>query len=401
MEAVLDRTLDVDGHEMSPCQKWGEVFGEAGARIAELTEPMLRRLGDQNFSNPDLEGDLEEITPETVWNVRGTDAPGAFDFSRRLRVMDEMGIEKQLIFPSFALVVMPLMSPETPARSFLRSIGVDLSDEELVALGRAGLNECNAWAARTTAIDRDRLRPVAYLPHCETPEALVEEATSLLASGVRALHVSHGVPLGGRSPAHPDLDPFWDLFGHHNAICVTHVGGEPGFMVSAEWKNAPAFAPGKVESHEIGLEPYSFATLHLAICNFLACMLLGGVFERHPDLRFGALELGSSWLGPLADMYDMWARDMYSVRLKPFISKLPSEYLRSNVRVTPFSEVDPIERQLAQYPHLLECYCYSTDYPHIEGGKDVKRRLLERISPLGPDVVQKYFVENAQLLFPT
>ena len=37
-------------------------------------------------------------------------------------------------------------------------------------------------------------------------------------------------------------------------------------MVSAEWKNAPAFAPGKVESHEIGLEPYSFAVLHLAIC---------------------------------------------------------------------------------------------------------------------------------------
>jgi hypothetical protein len=50
-----------------------------------------------------------------------------------------------------------------------------------------------------------------------------------------------------------------------------------------------------------------------------------------------------------------------------------------------------------RYPHLEECYCYSTDYPHPEGGKNSKALL---VAPLGDDVSEKYFVSNGQLLFP-
>src|SRR5258708_19280735 len=35
--------------------------------------------------------------------------------------------------------------------------------------------------------------------------------------------------------------------------------------------------------------------------HFISMLVLGGVFERFPSLRFGAIEVGGGWLGPLAE----------------------------------------------------------------------------------------------------
>ena len=194
---------------------------------------------------------------------------------------------------------------------------------------------------------------------------------------------------------------FWELLESNNVVCVTHVGNEQGLLASSVWNKAPAFKLGKVQSHELGLEPYSFATVHYVSSHFLTVMILGGVFERFPRLRFGAIEQGASWLGPLAEQLDMWAHDVYAKRLQPFISMLPSEYLARNVRVTPFNEFEPIERDLARFPQVQECYCYSSDYPHVEGGKNSKALLYEKVAPLGDDVVERFFTTNAEWLLPS
>src|SRR3954468_23503263 len=108
--SILDCTLDVDAHEMAPSHLWGEVFGEAAGKIAELAVPVLKKTGANDFYNPDVKGDLEPATEENVWFIRGSRAPGAFDMTRRIEVMDVMGIERQLIFPSFALFANHLFS---------------------------------------------------------------------------------------------------------------------------------------------------------------------------------------------------------------------------------------------------------------------------------------------------
>jgi hypothetical protein len=79
---------------------------------------------------------------------------------------------------------------------------------------------------------------------------------------------------------------------------------------------------------------------------------------------------------------------------------LPSEYLARNVRVTPFNTFEPVEQHFQRYPHLQDCYCYSTDYPHVEGGVDIKNVFKERLSSLSPALVEKFFVGNGQLLLP-
>lgn len=394
---LLDRTLDVDSHEMVPAQQWGEVFGPAAGRIAILAEPFMRKTGGNDFSNPTFAGDIEDITYDNVWNIRGTRAPGASDFSRRIEVIDLMGVMRQLVFPSYALIAEQFLDGND---FILRDqVETNLPLPELRALGRAGLDEYNEWAVKLAHLCPDRLRPVAYLAHGNSADELIAEATDLINRGIPAVHLSSGSPPAGLSPADPKLDPLWTVLEENDVPILLHVGGGFSFL-DAAWGRAPAFKPGKVQSHELGLEPYTFSTLHMSACNYLTVMILGGVFERFPRLRFGAIELGAAWLGGLAEHLDLWAAGVYAHRLKPFISMLPSEYMARNVRVTPFNNLEPIEEHLLRYPHLVNCYCYSTDYPHIEGGTDIKRILHERVAPLGDEVLEKFFATNAELLLP-
>jgi predicted TIM-barrel fold metal-dependent hydrolase len=396
---LLDQALDIDAHEMTPSHLWGDVFGEAAARIAELAEPVLKKTGANDFYNPAVNGDNEDITDENVWNIRGSRAPGAFDMSRRLSVMDVMGVQRQFVFPSFALFAVHLyVGNESTHRD---RYGLTLPEDEIRALGRAGIDEYNDWVVRESAKDPERIRPVAYINAGSTTEELFEQTKDLIDRGALAINLPAGHPPGGCSPASEELDPYWAMLAERNIAVLVHVGGEFGFLKSPVWGRAPAFKPGKVESNELGSEPFSFATMSLAICNYLTALTLGGVFERHPNLRFGAIEIGAGWLGPWAENLDMWARDVYSVRMKPFISKLPSEYLASNVRVTPFNNIEPIEKYFERFPHLATSYCFSTDYPHIEGGKDIKRTLIKQISPLGEGIIQKFFRTNSELLLPS
>jgi len=177
------------------------------------------------------------------------------------------------------------------------------------------------------------------------------------------------------------------------------VGSDLGFLSSSEWSNAPAFKPHKL-ALEVGLEPYSYSTLHLAIEHFLTVMVMGGAFERHPSLRFGAIELGAHWLGPLADSLDMWATKVFARRMENTISMKPSEYLARNVRVTPHNVVEPVAEFFRRYPRLASCYCYSTDYPHLEGGAHIKTKVYEMLKPLGDELLEKYFVANGEWLLP-
>ena len=81
------------------------------------------------------------------------------------------------------------------------------------------------------------------------------------------------------------------------------------------------------------------------------------------------------------------------------LSLRPSEYLARNVRVSTLLD-DPVERWIARYPQLQDCYCYSSDFPHTEGRPYSLDRFYERVAPLGDEILEKFFVTNAELLLP-
>jgi predicted TIM-barrel fold metal-dependent hydrolase len=346
--------------------------------------------------------DNAEITPESVWFIRGTDAPSAVDFTRRLAVMDAMGSRRQLVFASFAILALNFaVGGEDQLRRFTMTDPSEALDvETLRALGHRGLAEHNEWAVRTTALDPDRLRAVALVAPLGSPDDLISDVTDLIERGIRGIQLPSSIPPAGTSPANPALDPLWALLAEADVPVMLHVSGEAGFLASMAWGNAPAFAPGKVESTELGLEPFSMATFHNAITTYVTAMVLGGVFERHPNLRFGAIECGAHWLGPLAENLDMWATKVFQSRLSPFLSTKPSDYVARNVRVTPFALWEDVRSYIERYPQLADCYCYSTDYPHFEGGVNSMQLFHDRLAPLGEEVVDKFFRRNGELLLP-
>src|SRR3546814_6372637 len=77
---------------------------------------------------------------------------------------------------------------------------------------------------------------------------------------------------------------------------------------------------------------------HMAPELYLQTMVMGGVFERFPRLRFGIIEFGAGWVGPAVERMDIWVD--FQAKLGVKYAMRPSEYLRRNVRVTPFWHED-------------------------------------------------------------
>jgi predicted TIM-barrel fold metal-dependent hydrolase len=127
-------------------------------------------------------------------------------------------------------------------------------------------------------------------------------------------------------------------------------------------------------------------------------MVLGGVFERFPRLRVGLMEVGAYWVGPAARRMDLYVKVFPGASAAKFSMK-PSEYVARNVRVSPFN-FEPVDRYFQDDPNLADVFCYSTDYPHVEGTKDSMKNMLAKVEPLGEEITTKFFRTNAEWLLP-
>jgi predicted TIM-barrel fold metal-dependent hydrolase len=270
---------------------------------------------------------------------------------------------------------------------------------DFAKLGREGIEAHNRWAIQTTKQTKQRVRPVGILL-TDSIDAMVRQTEQMIAAGIQALMIPANTAPGGGSPGSPALDPFWRMCAEANVPVTLHLGTERGFLASTAWSaNVDVFKPSYNSTIEFVIEPLSCVTVHYAPENFVAAMVMGGVFERHPNLRFGIIELSATWVGPLAERLDMWAEKMFQSRFKSILSMRPSEYLARNVRVTPF-HFEPVDMYFERFPNLADVFCYSTDYPHFEGGKDSKRVLAQRLAGHSAEVRDKFFYQNATWLLP-
>lgn len=389
LSSYAGRMIDVDSHEMLPAQVWVEEFGEETAALAErFKQGQPNNPGGMNF--PDFRADDVPISAESVWSLKGSTAPGAVSVKRRLDVMDFTGISRQLMYPSgiTTLGVVMLGSDGT----FMQGVGEDprTYGQMLVEVG-------NQWLVKQAGIS-DRIRPVAAL-YGDTLNALMDNAQALIDGGIKAITMMASTPPAGLSPAHSDLDPLWAMLSKADVAVTLHLGSGGGFLKTEQWGTAPAFEGFKVNV-EFDLSPWRLSIQHLAAENYLATMVTGGVFQRFPTLRFGVIELGAYWLGPLAARLDLWHdnNQSFGVNATQRLPQRPSSYIARNVRVTPF-HFEPVDYYIDHYG-LADVYCYSSDYPHIEGGRSPMHKFAARLERFGPEMMEKFFVTNGQFLLP-
>lgn len=390
LDSLHGRVLDVCSFEQTPFAWHGKVYGERGQRFRDANMDLVRPF-EGVYGEPD--GTDTELTPQLIWETKGVNAPSAADLNRRPEVLDVMGIQRQMVFPAILLLALP--------QAFGKATFCPSPTSEQILTSRELLDAYNEWAAELTNRYADRLRVSgALVTHEVSPEEMVQKAEHLIELGVKAILIPTKVPPAGLSPADPALDPFYALLAGHNVPLI--LRGTPlttGFRASAVWGATPASVWEGGRS--VGRLADFVTDVHQAEEHFLTSMVYGGVFERNPTLRLGVFKVGASWIGPLAERMD---RGLPPFVYNDHLPMKPSEYLARNVRVSPFADseddFEPVEVWLERYPHIQDVYCYSSDYPLVEGGQWSMKKYYDRLAPLGDEIVNKFFCTNARLILP-
>jgi predicted TIM-barrel fold metal-dependent hydrolase len=124
----------------------------------------------------------------------------------------------------------------------------------------------------------------------------------------------------------------------------------------------------------------------------LATMILDGLFERFPALRCGVIEQGASWLPGWMRQLDS-AADAFRRNEKRLenLSLRPSEYVRRQIRVTPYPAEDTGWIVENAGPEVC---LFSSDYPHVEGGRNPLKRFATSVGHCSEDAQQRFYHDN-------
>lgn len=298
-------------------------------------------------------------------------ATGSFLAEDRPRALDLLGFASQLIFNTFANGTL---------------CAVEHSGDLNLAYGMARAH--NRAITEFCAVDR-RLLAVGYVPLADfaRAEAMAEEALSL---GCAALMVASACP-PGHSPSHTALDPVWAQAQEAGVPVVFHVGGGGRLLDPAYFENGlpavPDFHGGAENFRSVDYMAIPYPPMQT-----LATLIIDGVLDRFPDLRIGVIEQGASWLPGLMRMLES-AADAFSKneeRLRR-LSLRPAEFIRRQVRVTPYPHEDTgwIIEQSGE-----EVCMFSSDYPHVEGGRNPLARFEKSLGDASDRVRDRFYASN-------
>jgi len=304
-------------------------------------------------------------------------ALGAFDKVDRVTALDLLGFRKQLVFATHS-VAMPFS-----ASSRL---------EPTLRYGAARAH--NRHMADFCSAD-PRLIGVAVVP-LDEPDLAIAELEFALEAGLGAAWLPHR-PCGDRSPGHVDFDPLWARLAEARVPFVLHVGGAP-LQLAKAWMNNGRPATKDWLGGGENLRTKDIALLHEGPEAFLTMLVLDGVLERHPGLRGACVELGAGWVPELLRRLDWvvkhWSRNDANLQ---GLSRPPSRQITDQLAFTPFvfeevgSFIDPSNPDL---------YLFSSDYPHIEGGRDPIARFEGALGERDEAVRQKFYADNFLRIFP-
>jgi predicted TIM-barrel fold metal-dependent hydrolase len=339
-------------------------LGEGFGRLETIIEGAKKRKTD-----PVADAKASE---NPIAGVKGWGAYGAFDPEERKKVLDKLGFVSQLVFPTAGLLPMRLTS-----------------DEETRYAASRAYNRSIAAFCKTDP----RLIAVAYVPLDNVALAL-KGAQEALDQGCGAVMFSNGAP-GGRSPGHPDLDPFWQLLVDRDVPFLLHIG--QGTMIQPpEFHNNGR--PRSPDLHGGGenLRFCDYPMLWFAPQIFLTAMVYDGVFQRFPLLRGGVIESAAGWVPEFLRALDIGYRSFS--KTDPYLQALdlqPSEYIRRAVKFTPFPSEDVGRMIRDAGPDL---FMFSSDYPHPEGTNDPLGRFERTLGGLDEAALDKFFRSNYEAL---
>lgn len=343
----------------------------------------LRQTGDPEEQRRDLEAAFERLRArhasaeyraeeaDQIMCRKNFAATGSFVAEDRGRALDLLGFSSQLVFNTFH---------NRRLRDWEHRGDVELAYGVARAHNRGMVEFC--------AADR-RLLPTCYVPLADL-ELAPGAASEAIAMGAAALLVASGCP-PGHSPSHVALDKVWARAQEAGIPVVFHVGGT-GDLIDRHYFDNGLPVPPDFHGGEENFRSVDYMGIPGPPAQTLATMIFDGVLERFPNLRIGVIEQGAiwvpSWTRQMEAAFEAFAR--HEERLRA-LSMRPTEYVTRQVRVTPYPTED-VGWIIAQSgPRIC---MFSSDYPHVEGGRRPIERFEASLGDASEDVRRCFYSEN-------
>ena len=265
----------------------------------------------------------------------------AWDPEYRLADQERDGIAAEIIYPSLGLMLISLAD-------------LDYKD--------ACINAYNRWLEGFCAGLPGRLFGLG-LTSVRSVDAAIDDFRRAKARGFVGM-VLPGLP-HFEDYDHPDYDALWQCAVDLEMPACFHILSGRGS------RSAEAIFKKQKRSNRI----MGFMQAVSDVQDIIGTMLLGGVFERHPSLKIVSAEADAGWMPHWSYRLDHAAFNETDDGIVDGLSKLPSEYLRSNVFTT-FQDdwVAFATKDLVNYQQLL----WANDFPHPDSTWPRSQELLAK-----------------------
>jgi predicted TIM-barrel fold metal-dependent hydrolase len=314
------------------------IRGQISDYIPNPTFDVVARPGamEEYFKSGNPEGKTRrEIFGEPMRAIPAFREPGP-----RLSLMDEMGIQRSLMFPTLASLVEERMR----------------DDPELIHVVTHALNQ---WLHEEWSYNyKDRIFtvPVISLP---IVDKAIEELEWVLERGARTILVRPAPVPGLRGPrsfALPEFDPFWKRVSDAGVLVAMHSSDSGYARYASEWEGT-----GR-EHLPFVANVFRMVQEWRPVTDAVSSWVCHGALFRHPELKLAVIENGSSWLMPLLSEL----ADVYKKAPEGFLGD-PVEALRTRLHISPFWEDD-----LAELSSVIgvDRVLFGSDWPHPEGLAD-------------------------------
>jgi predicted TIM-barrel fold metal-dependent hydrolase len=278
-----------------------------------------------------------------------------WDSVRRNADLDAEGVAAEVLFPNTVPPFFPtgvVIAPAPSVADFPKRL--------------AGLRAHNRWLVDFVAESPERRAGLAQVALNDVDEA-VADVKWAREQGLR------GILLPGVSPDTPWIDPLFSaIYDPLWAICqeldmsITHHAGGSGI---------PNYGKHPASLTMFVLESGFFA--NRAIWH----LIMSGVFERFPGLKFVMTEQGTSWLPPAITKMD----DIHTAQVRGRMGEIgmpesgalphkPSDYFRRNCFL---GASFPSPGEASHFHELgLDKVMWGSDYPHNEACSPLSRESL-------------------------
>ncbi|HTJ65024.1 MAG TPA: amidohydrolase family protein, partial [Alphaproteobacteria bacterium] len=237
------------------------------------------------------------------WQIEDVHA-GAYNTQARLKVMDETNIFAQIVYPN------------------VLGFGGQNATKVDQELRIASIQIFNDAMAEIQAESKGRIFPMALLPWWDV-DASAKETERCKAMGLRGVNINsdpHNLP------GTPDLtsthwDKLWETCAGIDMPVNFHIGASDSAIA---WYGT-SFWPGQPQDIQFAI---GSSMLFFGNARVMANILLSGILDRHPTIKFVSVESGIGWIPFLLETIEYQLAENAAGRK---FSLTPSEYFDRNV----------------------------------------------------------------------